>query len=447
MRVPDNDLSQVNFVVKFNDGGLADGEATHAGEINESIPWEVAANNFTGGIMRLRATVESSSPDGVALRWHRNRNSTGFVVVSTSSAFVEVDFDPSNDFYDHNDDVPRSIATVGAAFYVDDNNAAMRSGQFTGNIPFEGVKRQAEVEVSLRFKVSNDQDDSINFRLRESNGDVFQAGYDNTPNVIIRRQRIGDDWTQAAFRVRANNGPENLAPGSGGATWLAPVNTDVTLFASGDGFIGGQNGFRPRWLIQSDLPWEDEAQFIQMYSLNSGAYQDVTSTSTGIKTRESTGLTQGVDTTEFVGRIGTGTWLNGVGGQTPESETAFADWPTGQVETELEFCNQLYADELDDGDIIDVQVWRVAPPTAQFIQLQTSRPLETLVATLRITVAKVARGPCDWYDPEFPPDWLDSAIGPDWMDTEGIPDWKDDAVGAAWLVAGTSNWFSDQECS
>ena len=382
-------LSQRNSLFRNNDGGLqseAEGGATSLGAINEDIFFEASGEGYTGGILRAHFTIRQTGAATVAFKIFRSKNGTSYAFVHLASNAVRIVSDPDFDFYAHQDDCPYIIAPLGGAenVYVENNNLALRSGGTTGQCAFQGdddgggSDEEAEFEASIYFVAEHSGEGStFDLRLRVSDGPVFD-NYVQTPRVTLRKQLIGADWTQAAYRVRLDDGPENLDQGGGGATWAGEINSGVSVS------VEDVDGFRNRYLIQGDLPWLDEVQFVERYSVDGGAtWLDVPAAGTGaglgapVERSPSAYLIQGDDTTEFAGRLGVGVWKNAGAGQVVDALQDFHDWETGAIETELEFSNVWVPGEIAVDQEIRFRVERVVPPTAVFFNALTSAALET----------------------------------------------------------------------
>lgn len=401
----DNGLTQINFRIRNNDNGLAsfaDGGASNLGQVNEHVPFECAGEGYTGGICRIHFTVRQFGPFTRIFRIYKNVDMGSWTNLQTFGLYAHVGFDPLADYFDHNDDCPWIWSPLGGPppnnSYVEDNNCAIRSAFETGSCTFLGLgdggtsNEETEIEVSLWF----DPDDLsggevMRFIVRLSPNTAFSNGYDQAPQITIRKQLIGADWISAGFRGRLDDGPENLAADAGGASWIADKNTGWIENAGGEGFAGDLRIFRPRHLIQGALPFDDEVQFVQRYAHKpaGGSYGpdlEITSLSSVIQTASSDYLTDGADTTELSDRIGSGAWLANGAGVIESGLGSFHNWTTAAEEVELEFCNQVVPEDLDEGDKIRLRVYRVVPPTAVSFNAETSYPLETYAEELEITI-------------------------------------------------------------
>jgi hypothetical protein len=199
--------------------------------------------------------------------------------------------------------------------------------------------------------------------------------------------------------VRADDGPEYLPPAKGGEGYIADPNVSPTVEIGGEGYLGKTRNIRNRYLVQGNLRWEDECQFVERYSIDDGAtWHDVPEGPQMVAPVErvpSLFLTQGDDIADGPARLGSGTFLVENAGQVVETKQGFHDYTLGAVETELEFCNAP-VDSLIDGDVtIRFRLERVVPPTAESFNALTSYPLETYDHDLEITFSKQLAGALD----------------------------------------------------
>jgi len=200
---------------------------------------------------------------------------------------------------------------------------------------------------------------------------------------------------QVAFRGRYENGPETAAPPVG-ADWIAGVNENWTQRPS--------NAFRVRVLIEHDglglLSFNNS--FDVTYSHNGGPFTLVSSSSSVIRSVNSAFYTDQADTTDFVGRIGTGDWSDtdndaAVGASATTGLVAFN---TGVQEIEVEFCFEIVSADVLDQDTIELQ-WTIFGGAA-FSNGYTASPVITvdkdflLLATASGTTSVTTENQISW---------------------------------------------------
>jgi hypothetical protein len=344
--------------------------------------------------------VRSTFPDSHVFRWKRKKGNQNFFNLHTTSSVARIAFDPERDHYDHNDDCPFYIGGLGESAHIENNNGAIRSGDFTGTCTFPSGTNEAELEVSVYILAGDvNSGQGVSFRVYEDSGQAFDSGYQNTAKVFGRKQLIGGDMVQAAFQVRADDGPEHLLPVQGGASNLAGLNQNPTIVVGGEGLRGEVQNFRNRYLMQGDLNWPQEIQLIEVYSVDDGAnWLDVPEGPQLVAPVErvpSSYLRQGDDIADGPARLGSGTFLSANAGQVVETKQAFLEYPSGEVETELEFCNRPVP-SLIDGDVpIRFRLERVTPPIAEQFNTRSSWYLDSYADDLEITFSKQTAGALD----------------------------------------------------
>jgi hypothetical protein len=398
-----NKLSQRNYIIRANDGGLqppADGGASSSLGINEALGFFVAGEQWAGGIVRARVTVRKTSSGTLSFRWQRKRGNLNWFDLSTISNVARIAFDPAQDHYDHNDDCPFYIGPLGEGSHVANNNGAIRSGDFTGSCVFPSGDNEAELEVSF-FLVAGDIGNQQGCKLRvvEADGTLFTDGYTTVVQTFARNQIIGGEMVQAAFQVRADDGPENLLPVQGGASYLADLNQNPTIEIGGEGLRGKVQNFRNRYLMQGSLAWDQEVQLVEVYSIDDGVtWLDVPEGPQLVAPVErvpSAYLRQGDDIADGPARLGSGTFLSANAGQVVETKQAFHDYSNGAIETELEFCNRPVPSLIDGEVSIRFRLERVVPPIAEQFNSQASWFLEGYSHDLEITFSKQPAGALD----------------------------------------------------
>ena len=181
---------------------------------------------------------------------------------------------------------------------------------------------------------------------------------------------VNAQFTQAAFRVRNDDGSESTA------TWKAEenVNWEQTPDVA----------FRIRFAINQIVSNADASlgrTFRLRYSKNGGAYVNIGATSSiteAVRAVNSSNLTDASPTTDQIG--GTGTFYAGQVDEGGATGTITAP-SLSLAHTELEFCIQVYGPQVAAGDTIDLRVYT-----------GTSTLLDSYVQTPTIIVGKRLAG-------------------------------------------------------
>ena len=148
---------------------------------------------------------------------------------------------------------------------------------------------------------------------------------------------------QQSFRARNDDGSESAA------TWIAAVNTNWTQAVDAN--------FRIRFLVQETNGGSSNNASPQLqYNLNSGGWNNVTASSTVVRSSASTQFADDDNTTQ---QVGSGTFItpnsgmdedNGLAGE--NSDIDFA----GNDEVEVEYCVQIRSADVADADTIQLRV-------------------------------------------------------------------------------------------
>jgi len=158
---------------------------------------------------------------------------------------------------------------------------------------------------------------------------------------------------QVAFRGRFDDGEEAAPPPTttSGANWIAGLNENwsqktgtkfrvrTLIEHTGSGLIGSNVGFG----VSS--------------SHNGAAFVPVSSGTTVIRSINSDFYNDGDDTTEFVGRLGTGDWADddNEAARGQNAFTGLVDFNQFIQEIEVEFCFEIVGTDVVDGDTIELQ--------------------------------------------------------------------------------------------
>lgn len=174
-------------------------------------------------------------------------------------------------------------------------------------------------------------------------------------------------YDQDAFRGRNDDGSETTA------TWIAAANTNWTQD------IDVNANFRVRFVIQETKGNAPGAQtLILMYSYKGGAYTQVTTTSSVIRSVLSANFVDGADCTQ---QVGVGTFeADNNGMDEDQTITTSAGW-AGSEEIEVEFMLQIQVANVVDNDTIALRVY-LSGPTA----------LGTYTNTPTITIQEIVLG-------------------------------------------------------
>lgn len=168
-----------------------------------------------------------------------------------------------------------------------------------------------------------------------------------------------------------------------GATWLAALNTDVTINVA-----AGNVTKRLRIQIDNDGGNATTPSQKYRYSKNSGAYADITASSSNIRTKGSTHFADGDDCDEAL--VGAASLItnNNAAEETTGTYTMGTDFTAGSdIETEL--CFELVSADLADGDTIDIRVYE-SDNTAFGTYTQTPRITIEKGSTFNETVTLTA---------------------------------------------------------
>jgi hypothetical protein len=153
---------------------------------------------------------------------------------------------------------------------------------------------------------------------------------------------------QRAFRFRNDDGDET------DATWMEPLNTDVTIDAA-----TSDADFRIRFQISNDSGPQTAgtSDWKPQFSQNGGAWTDVgarEATDVAVRAQSSTNLVNNEPTTEQL--AGTQVYTAGL---VKDDFTDIANRPLASIrDTEHEFVMELYSANITDGDTIDLRMIR-----------------------------------------------------------------------------------------
>lgn len=167
---------------------------------------------------------------------------------------------------------------------------------------------------------------------------------------------------QASFRVRNDDGVESLSEANGGATKIVADNTNWDQ-------VPGE-AFRLRILTTHAFTGTIFQGYLNLYySKNGGAYTWIDEETPNVRTKLTSYWVNQDNSTDFVGRLGSGNWFTNAN---PEGGLIdFADFDTGQAtsyfsaptteqrELETEWCLQLIEADLSPGDTIDFRMYDV----------------------------------------------------------------------------------------
>lgn len=151
-------------------------------------------------------------------------------------------------------------------------------------------------------------------------------------------------FDQDSYRWRNDNGDET----STGATWIAALNTAPPSALPVD------TNLRLRILIQETNSRSNVQAFEWWVSRNSGAYQQITTTSSVVKAVDSTYLTDGNSCTQ---QLGSGTFISANQGQSEDglwdtvNFTSLSEW-----EGELSF--QIVGADVNNSDTLDFRIYK-----------------------------------------------------------------------------------------
>ena len=169
---------------------------------------------------------------------------------------------------------------------------------------------------------------------------------DLTAGIVYKSPSATPEFNQKDFRFRKDDGSESSA------TWRVAANVDDS--------VGPGVNFRVRFNISNQgntvaSSTGDAIAIKAQYSKNSGAWTDVTSSSSNIKVVNSTNLTDGADTTQ---QLGSGTFISDNDGVNDTNSAitipSGATW-NNLYEAELETCFQLVTADVANNDTIDLR--------------------------------------------------------------------------------------------
>jgi hypothetical protein len=197
---------------------------------------------------------------------------------------------------------------------------------------------------------------------------------------------------QESFRARNDNGPSEVDPSSGGASWIAATDT-------GWDQVPDKN-FRVRFVVSSDLSFSSGGQWMHLgYSLNGAPYVFLGLTSSVIKTSPTDYWTNHSPTTDWVGRVGSDTLFADttqmlVDGDSGDAFTEEWHWYQGEVhgdfklQYETEYSLQIVGADVSVGDKIDIRVFH--DTLGAFPEGYLATPRITVVAQTAPTKSVVA---------------------------------------------------------
>lgn len=165
---------------------------------------------------------------------------------------------------------------------------------------------------------------------------------------------------QAAFRVRNDDGVESLSEANGGATKIVADNTNWSQLPD--------EPFRLRILNTHANTGTVFNGWIQLkYSHNGGPFVDIFDDSSIVRTRITSYWTHYDHSTEFVGRLGTGTWaqtftiyghlIDDADEETESYVSKFFCPNNDARETETEWCLEIVGVDVSPGDTIDFRMY------------------------------------------------------------------------------------------
>jgi len=171
--------------------------------------------------------------------------------------------------------------------------------------------------------------------------------------------------SQDGYLFREDDGIEGASQENGGATRIAPINADVSFVAD--------RKFRLRFLV-TVIGLRNNG-FELRYAINGVGFSNfdkVTPTSRFVKLADTTFYTDLDESTDYVGRIGTGVWIASGGiGQLVEADggasigaTTVLNFDSDEVETE--WMLELVPADLNAGDVITLQLFRSLGTNAVF---------------------------------------------------------------------------------
>jgi hypothetical protein len=208
------------------------------------------------------------------------------------------------------------------------------NGQAGGSaLDFSGSD-EVELEYCLQIRsVDVSNDDTIQLRIKAVNT------YTSTPTITVSGI---PEYDQDKFRGR--NDDDNEAD----ATWKAAVNNNWTQKMD--------ENFRVRFVVQETGDGSEANKTFQLqYNHKGGGWNNVTGSSSVVRSWASPNVADGADTTQ---QIGSGTFVapnagfDEANGQAGGSALDFS----GSDEVELEFCLQIQSSDVTNDDTIQLRV-------------------------------------------------------------------------------------------
>lgn len=193
----------------------------------------------------------------------------------------------------------------------------------------------------------------------------------------IKPAAVPPAFDQDSYRFRNDDGSET------GATWLAALNTNVTVEP-------GSTIRRLRMLVQNtasgagtdvDLEWQ--------YNKNSAGWNNITTSSSVVQAVASANFANGDDCTQ---QLGSGTFHSNNDGMTEDGTAGGANLDlAGNAEVETELSFQILSADVVDGDTIQFRLTR-----------DGGTVLDTYTRTPQATVSVPARAQVSWIVFEVP---------------------------------------------
>lgn len=182
---------------------------------------------------------------------------------------------------------------------------------------------------------------SANAYTKPSGQKVIGMVLDDAATVKYAEIPLVATLTQTTFRGRNDDGGETAATwkAAAGVDWTQPANTN----------------FRVRFNIASSVNTPTQFTNLRlMYSLNGGAYTDVSTSSSVVRATASSFFADADNTTEQL--AGSGTFNIGKMSETG-SIAGFQLIPALGDDTEMEFCAQIRAADVANGDTINLRIY------------------------------------------------------------------------------------------
>ncbi len=302
----------------FNGGGGLNGDWTQLVDVNFRVrfAWEETANN--------NATNKQ-------YRLQYNNTGAGWVNISTVSADIKI---PTTAEY-ANEDAAGQIITAGGT--LEEGIGVESPGSFTNQFTLKSEITESEWVLIINSGSVLDAD-TIDLRVVESDGtplDIYQT--DTSPTITV-------DNPTPVLEQTASRGR----------------NDDVVLDSATFNGGGGLNGdwsqvtsslFRIRFAVAETNDVSSARTYALESNKNSGGWQDITTSSTNIKSEPSSQYSDG-DPTQTQ-RIGSGTFTDGEGVEQSGSTNSIT---TQNNETEIEFLLRLDPRDITNLDTIEVRV-------------------------------------------------------------------------------------------